>query len=137
MLKRKIFYWFSVGFILVFILITVRYIVNHTRIFVNYEIEIDPIVINWERESDSMVRIKDPIYVRNDFFLIEYPDDNQYIKEDSVLYEELFHGQKNKGSLLNLSTPYTLWKSRYNDTIHVYKNKRHLKFVYDYYTASK
>ncbi|WP_068596873.1 hypothetical protein ACF3NR_07010 [Vaginella massiliensis] len=131
MRKESLLYWILVLSMLVGILFTVRYIVNHTRIYVNYEVGISPKVINWEMESDSTIRIKEPIYLTKDYYLIPYKDD-AFLKEDADLYNELMNDSVNKGSILNISSPYNIWKNPNNDTIHVYKNKKHLKFVFNH-----
>jgi len=83
-------------------------------------------------DSDSTIRIKEPVYLNKDYYLIDYKENNDFIKEDSALYRDLYLDSINRGSIINLKTPYNIWKNKYNDTIHVFKNRKHLKFVYDY-----
>lgn len=131
MRKETLLYWILVLGIITGILLTVRYIVNHTRIYVNYETGISPTIINWDIESDSTMRIKEPIYLTKNYYLIDYPNDN-FLKEDTILYRELFNDSVNNGSIMNIKSPFNIWKNQYNDTIHVFKNRKHLKFVYNY-----
>ncbi|RLZ11622.1 hypothetical protein [Faecalibacter macacae] len=130
MKKDLIFYAFVALFFFV-ILFSVRYIVNVTRIFVDFEEKISPIEIFWEIDSnDSILRIKEPIYMSNNYFLCDKQRDKFTLNKDSVLLNEINNEfTENKGSILNLKPPYVLWKSAQNDTVKVFKNEKLLMFV--------
>ena len=130
MKKDLLFYAISAVFFFV-ILFSVRYIVNITRIFVDFEEQITPTEIFWEIDSnDSILRIKEPVYMSNNYFLCEKQIEKLSIRKDSVLLKEINNNStKNKGSILNLRPPYVLWKSAKNDTVKVFKNEELLLFV--------
>ena len=127
--SRIILYYISVLSFFVIILGTVYYIVNTTRVLVNYEDYISPTEIMWEVDpEDSTLRIKDPVYITNDYKLV----DHQYfkIKQDTLIFDQLYNDTiYAKGCLMNLKPPYILWKSRNNDTVKVIKNEMTLKFI--------
>ncbi|WP_291046752.1 MULTISPECIES: hypothetical protein [unclassified Empedobacter] len=112
------------------LIFSVRHIVNTTRIFVGYDDGFNPINIKWNFDKkDSTLRVKDPIYVRSDYYLIDYKD-KAFLKKDTVLYAELFEDSLAvKGNVLNLKPPYFLWKETKNDTLKVFKHNITLKFT--------
>lgn len=127
--RKNIFYYLIVSSFFLIILITVYYVVNTTRVFVNYEESINPTEIMWEVDpEDSTLRIKDPVYLTNDYILVK----NQYFKakQDSAIFNQLFNDTIFvKGCIMNLKPPYLIWKSSNNDTIKIIKNEKTLKFI--------
>ena len=122
-------YYFIVAFIFSGILFSVRYIVNSNRIIVSSEELINPTSIYWDvDEEDSLLRVKDPLYVDKGFILTELQFEKY--KNDSVIFTELYsESVPNKGSLINLQPPFVLWKAGMNDTIKVFKAGKTLTFV--------
>lgn len=127
--KSVFLYYSSVLLIFLFILFLVRYIVNNTRVFVGYEEGFSPTEIQWNCDkTDSILRVQEPLYLRNDYYLIHY--NSQHVISDSVLKHELLNDSlPNKGSLMNVSPPYILWKNQKSDTIKLFKHNKTLKFV--------
>jgi hypothetical protein len=111
------------------ILFSVRYIVNTNRIIIGSEESINPVEIYWEvDDEDSILRLKDPLYVDKTFVLSK--NQCEKFKKDSLISSELFVDTvPNEGALINLKPPYVLWKSGMNDTIKVFKYGRSLNFV--------
>ncbi len=128
--KGILFYYLGVLVFFLVILLAVRYIVNNTRVFVGYEEGINPVEIQWNCDRrDSILRVVDPLYLHNQYYLINY-ENEAFIKSDSVLYNDLFNDTiPNKGSLMNVTPPYILWKSQKNDTIKLFKHNKTLKFT--------
>lgn len=126
---RILFYYITVLSFFVVIMGVVYYIVNTTRVEVTYEDYINPTEILWNVDpEDSTLRIKEPLYLTNDYFLTE----NQYfkIKQDTLLFNQLYNDTLFKqGCIMNLKAPYILWKSAKNDTLKVIKNQKTLKFI--------
>lgn len=111
------------------ILFSVRHVVNSNRIIVSSEELINPTSIYWDvDEEDSLLRIKDPLYVDKEFVLTKMQFEKY--KSDSLIYNELYSDTTpNKGALINLQPPFVLWKSGMNDTIKVFKAGKTLNFV--------
>ena len=130
MKKELILYYIGILIFFTILIFSVRHIVNTTRIFVGYEDGFNPVNIKWNfDEKDSTLRVKDPIYVRNDYYLIDYKD-KAFLKKDTILYAELFEDSLAvKGNVLNLKPPYFLWKEAKNDTLKVFKHNVTLKFT--------
>ncbi len=126
---NKLGYYLTVLMIFCTVLFSVRYIVNSNRIIIGSEEAINAVEIFWYLdEEDSILRIKEPLYVDKSFVLSK-SQLNKY-KNDTIIYPELFgESVVNKGALINLKPPYVLWKVGMNDTIKVFKNGRSLKFV--------
>jgi len=122
-------YYCLVIFVFVGILFSVRYVVNTNRIIVDTEESINPIEIFWEvNREDSLLRIKDPLYLNTNFYLIE--SQKEKYNDDTAIISELYNDSiPNQGSLVNLKPPFMLWKSGKNDTIKVFKNQKTLFFV--------
>lgn len=122
-------YYSLVLLIFTVLLFSVRHIVNTHRIIISSEELIDPVSIFWEVDkSDSLLRVKEPLYLGTNFILIDHQK-NKY-ENDSAIYNELFADSiPNKGSVVNLNPPYVLWKLSKNDTIKVFKNNKTLSFV--------
>lgn len=112
------------------LIFSVRHIVNTTRFFVGYEDGFNPIHIRWNvNAKDSTLRIKDPMYLKNEYYLINYTD-KSFLEKDTVLYAEMFDDSlKTKGNILNIQPPYFLWKEAKNDTLKVFKHNITLKFT--------
>ena len=106
MKKELLFYYVGVVVFLVVLLFSVRHLVNTTRIFVDNEDGFNPILVKWNLdEKDSTLRIKDPLYLKKDYFLIGYKNDS-FIKNDTVLYADLMSDSLvNKGCVLNVQPP--------------------------------
>jgi hypothetical protein len=122
-------YYFIVVVIFSGILLSVRHVVNSNRIIVSSEELINPTSIYWQvDEEDSLLRVKDPLYVDKGFILTEIQFEKY--KNDSVIFNELY-GESilNKGDLINLQPPFILWKAGMNDTIKVFKTGKTLNFV--------
>ncbi|WP_413533840.1 hypothetical protein [Empedobacter brevis] len=130
MKKELVLYYIGILVFFASLIFSVRHIVNTTRIFVGYEDGFNPINIKWNfDEKDSTLRVKDPIYLTNDYYLIDYTD-KTFLKKDSILYAELFEDSLNiKGNVFNLKPPYFLWKEAKNDTLKVFKHNITLKFT--------
>ncbi|WP_334126632.1 hypothetical protein [Empedobacter brevis] len=130
MKKELIFYYISVLVFFTVLIFSVRHIVNTTRIFVSYEDGFNPIHIKWNFDpKDSTLRVKDPMYLKNEYYLIDYKD-KSFLKKDTVLYAELYDDSlTNKGNILNIQPPYFLWKEAKNDTLKVFKHSITLKFT--------
>ncbi|MGV0922593.1 hypothetical protein [Empedobacter tilapiae] len=130
MKKELIFYYIGILVFFIVLIFSVRHIVNTTRIFVGYEDGFNPIHIQWNIDhKDSTLRVKDPMYLRNDYYLIDY-DDKSILKNDTVLYAELFGDSLvSKGNALNVEPPYFLWKDAKNDTLKIFKHNITLKFT--------
>ena len=80
-------------------------------------------------DKDSTLRVKDPLYLKKDYYLIDYKD-TSFIKNDTVLYADLFSDSlKNKGSVMNIKPPYYIWKDQNNDTLKIFKHNITLKFI--------
>lgn len=129
MKNDRIIYYSIVVIFFLSILFSVRYVVNTTRIIIDYEQNINPTEIFWEVDkSDSTLRIQEPLYLSNNYYLSEKQKNAFY--KDSIIGSQLYADSlPNKGSILNLKPPFVLWKSAKNDTVKVYKNQRTLKFV--------
>ncbi len=130
MKKELLFYYVGVVVFLVVLLFSVRHLVNTTRIFVDNEDGFNPILVKWNLdEKDSTLRIKDPLYLKKDYFLIGYKNDS-FIKNDTVLYADLMSDSLvNKGCVLNVQPPYYIWKEAKNDTLKIFKQNVTLKFT--------
>lgn len=130
MKKELIFYYIGILVFFIVLIFSVRYIVNTTRVFVGYEDGFNPIQIKWDMDSrDSTLRVKDPMYLKDEYYLIHYTDQS-FLEKDSVLYAEMFDDSlTTKGNLLNIKPPYFLWKEAKNDTLKVFKNSITLKFT--------
>lgn len=131
MKKDLIIYYAIVASFFITIILSVRYIVNTTRVFVGYEESVNPVEIKWQvDEVDSVLRVQEPMYLANNYYICKTHDIKSFTKNDSVIVKELFSDSiANKGSVLNLKPPYILWKTAKNDTIKVFKNEKMLKFV--------
>ncbi|MBS7332572.1 MAG: hypothetical protein KIG88_03115 [Weeksellaceae bacterium] len=131
MKKDLLFYYAIVALFFVVILFSVRYIVNTTRVFVGYEESVNPVEIKWQvDESDSVLRIQEPLYLANNYYICKSQTIETFTKNDSVIVKELFSDSTvNKGSVLNLKPPYVVWKNPKNDTLKVFKNEKTLRFV--------
>ena len=80
MKKELIIYYLGVVIFFVALLFSVRHLVNTTRVFVGYEDSFSPTLIKWRLdEKDSTLRIKDPLYLKKDYYLIDYKND-KFIK---------------------------------------------------------
>ncbi len=125
-----IFYYIGVLVFFVVLIFSVRHLVNTTRIFVGYESGFNPVHVKWNFEKrDSTLRIKDPIYLRKDYYLIKYHDQS-FIEHDSLLYADLFSDSVvNKGNALNIEPPYFIWKEPKNDTLKIFQRNITLKFT--------
>lgn len=123
------FYYITVCVFFVLILFSVRHIVNTNRVIVSTVESIHPTEIFWEKdEKDTLIRIKDPLYLPSSFYLCQAQAD-KYM-HDKELSAQLFGDSiAKKGSIINLKPPYVLWKSANNDTIKVYKDSKTLNFV--------
>ena len=123
------FYYITVCLFFVLILFSVRHIVNTNRVIISSEESINPTEIFWGMdEEDTLIRIKDPLYLPSTFYLCK----GQVLKykSDEELTSQLFGDSVvKKGSIINLRPPYVLWKSANNDTIKVYKDSKTLNFV--------
>ncbi|MBO6212448.1 hypothetical protein, partial [Algoriella sp.] len=130
MKKELIFYYIGVVVFFVALIFSVRHIVNTTRIFVSYEDGFNPIHVKWNMDDkDSTLRVKDPLYLKKDYYLIDYKDQS-FIKNDTVLYADLLSDSlNNKGCVLNIKPPYYIWKEQNNDTLKVFKHSITLKFT--------
>jgi hypothetical protein len=130
MKKEMLFYYAVVVGFIIALLFSVRYLINTTRIFVNSEEGFTPVLVKWNLdEKDSTLRIKDPLYLKKDYYLIDYKNDS-FIKKDTVLYADLMEDSLvNKGSVLNIKPPYYIWKEAKNDTLKVFKHNVTLKFT--------
>ncbi|MBO6213612.1 hypothetical protein, partial [Algoriella sp.] len=106
MKKELIFYYIGVVVFFVALIFSVRHIINTTRIFVSYEDGFNPIHIKWNMDDkDSTLRVKDPLYLKKDYYLINYKDQS-FIKNDTVLYADLLSDSlNNKGCVLNIKPP--------------------------------
>ena len=100
MKKELIFYYIGVLVFFTVLIFSVRHIVNTTRIFVSYEDGFNPIHIKWNFDpKDSTLRVKDPMYLKNEYYLIDYKD-RSFLKKDTVLYAELYDDSlTNKGNI--------------------------------------
>ena len=125
----SLFYAFSVISIFLFILFSVRYIVNSNKIYVDFEEKVDPVQIYWQMDSeDSILRIKEPLYLKDNYYLAE--NQKQKLTKDSIYINEISHDSISiSGSLMNIKPPYILWKDAKNDTIKVFKSEFTYKFV--------
>ena len=125
----SIFYAISVTTIFLFILFSVRYIVNTNKIYIDYEERVDPVQIFWQMDvSDSSLRVKEPLYLKDNYFIAK----NQLHKliKDSVYINEISDDSVSKpGSIMNIKPPYILWKDAKSDTIKVFKSDYTYKFV--------
>lgn len=123
------FYYVTVCVFFVLILLSVRHIVNTNRVIISSVEAINPTEIFWELDDeDTLIRIKDPLYLPSTFYLCE----RQAVKykKDSDFLNQLYGDSiAKKGSIINLKPPYVLWKSANNDTIKVYKDSKTLNFV--------
>jgi len=130
MKKELIIYYLGVVIFFVALLFSVRHLVNTTRVFVGYEDSFSPTLIKWSLdEKDSTLRIKDPLYLKKDYFLIDYKND-KFIKNDTILYADLMADSlTDKGCILNVKPPYYIWKEAKNDTLKVFKHNVTLKFT--------
>lgn len=122
-------YYLIVAVIFSGILFSVRHVVNSNRIIVSSEESINPTSIYWDvDEEDSLLRVKDPLYVDKEFILTELQFEKY--KNDSMIFTELYsEAIPNKGALINLQPPFVLWKAGMNDTIKVFKAGKTLTFV--------
>lgn len=111
------------------ILFSVRHVVNSNRIIIDSEEKIDPTSIYWTlEENDSLLRISDPLYLNKTFYLTK--NHQEKFKNDTAIQKELYaENIPNKGSLINLSPPFVVWKKGKNDTIMVVKDNKNLSFV--------
>lgn len=123
------FYYITVCLFFVLILFSVRHIVNTNRVIISSVESINPTEIFWGMdEEDTLIRIKDPLYLPSTFYLCK-GQVSKY-KSDEELTSQLFGDSVvKKGSIINLKPPYVLWKSANNDTIKVYKDSKTLNFV--------
>ena len=130
-MKKDITYYSVVGIFFLAIIFSVRHIVNTTRIFIGYEESISPVEILWDIDrEDSILRVEDPMYLANNYFLSEDQKSRLIESADSLVIAEVYSDStENKGSILNLRAPYVLWKNPKNDTIKVFKNERMLMFI--------
>lgn len=123
------FYYITVCLFFVLIIFSVRHIVNTNRVIVSAVESINPTEIFWEmNEEDTLIRIKDPLYLPSSFYLC--PLQTKKYEKDKDLTQQLFGDSiAKKGSIINLKPPYVLWKAANNDTIKVYKDSKTLNFV--------
>lgn len=130
MKKELIFYYIGILVFFTILIFSVRHIVNTTRIFVSYEDGFNPIHIKWNVDAkDSTLRVKDPMYLKNEYYLIDYKD-KSFLEKDTVMYAEMFDDSlATKGNILNIQPPYFIWKDAKNDTLKVFKRSITLKFT--------
>lgn len=130
MKKELIFYYIGILVFFTILIFSIRHIVNTTRVFVGYEDGFNPIHIKWNLDPrDSTLRVKDPMYLRNEYYLVKNQD-KLFLSKDTILYAEMFDDSlETKGNVLNIHPPYFLWKEAKNDTLKVFKNNVTLKFT--------